>query len=293
MARRRARRRGRRAHGPVAPVRPRPPSSRRSRRACRRSRRTGIARDPVWRDGLAVLSTASSATAAPGAGGGGDGEPARPRAPTRMERLADDFLRGGVDPADAGAAFYVAAALQVYFTRLAATLPVAACGCSQRGLCPCCGSTPVSGVITASGRTPGARYLHCSLCATAWNHVRAVCITCGGIAHARAAGNRGRFRRCQGRDLRRVPHLREDASTRRRTRTSTLSPTTSRRSASTCWSPKPAGRATRPIRCCWWGRAAQFDGSGVGEGGGLSLNPFAMSPTSSGGRKPCSTVATS
>ena len=36
-----------------------------------------------------------------------------------------------------------------------------------------------AGLVTASGRTPGARYLHCSLCSTAWNHVRAVCITCG------------------------------------------------------------------------------------------------------------------
>jgi FdhE protein len=33
-------------------------------------------------------------------------------------------------------------------------------------------------VITASGPTPGTRYLYCSLCSTAWNHVRAVCITC-------------------------------------------------------------------------------------------------------------------
>jgi FdhE protein len=49
----------------------------------------------------------------------------------------------------------------------------------QRGLCPCCGSTPITGVVTASGPTPGVRYLYCSLCATAWNHVRAVCITCG------------------------------------------------------------------------------------------------------------------
>jgi FdhE protein len=24
------------------------------------------------------------------------------------------------------------------------------------------------------------RYLYCSLCSTAWNHTRAVCITCGG-----------------------------------------------------------------------------------------------------------------
>jgi FdhE protein len=72
------------------------------------------------------------------------------------------------------------AALQVYFTRVVADLPAASLRLlPQRGLCPCCGSTPVSGVVTASGRTPGARYLHCSLCATAWNHVRAVCITCG------------------------------------------------------------------------------------------------------------------
>ena len=49
----------------------------------------------------------------------------------------------------------------------------------QRGLCPCCGSTPSASVVRASGQTPGARYLHCSLCSTAWNHTRAVCITCG------------------------------------------------------------------------------------------------------------------
>ena len=33
--------------------------------------------------------------------------------------------------------------------------------------------------MTASGPTSGPRYLYCSLCATAWNHVRTVCITCG------------------------------------------------------------------------------------------------------------------
>jgi FdhE protein len=97
-----------------------------------------------------------------------------------MEALADDFLHGCVDLADAGAALYVAAALQVYFTRLAASLPGPSLRLlTQRGLCPCCGSTPVSGVITEAAQTRGARYLYCSLCATAWNHVRAVCITCG------------------------------------------------------------------------------------------------------------------
>jgi FdhE protein len=50
----------------------------------------------------------------------------------------------------------------------------------QRGRCPVCGFAPVAGVVTAAGRAPGVRYLHCGLCATAWNHVRAVCVTCGG-----------------------------------------------------------------------------------------------------------------
>jgi FdhE protein len=107
-------------------------------------------------------------------------ESLRNRGVEAVEALADDFLHGGVDAADAGAAVCVAAMLQVYFTRLAAALHAPSLRLlPQRGLCPCCGSTPVSGVVTQSGQTPGARYLYCSLCSTAWNHVRAVCITCG------------------------------------------------------------------------------------------------------------------
>ena len=138
----------------------------------------GHRRDPAWRDGLALLLDGADDGALPA--------PARmamaslrDRGVERVEVLADDFLHGCVDAADAGAALYVAAALQVYFTRLAASLPGPSLRLlPQRGLCPCCGSTPVSGVITDSSVTRGARYLYCSLCATAWNHVRAVCITC-------------------------------------------------------------------------------------------------------------------
>ena len=71
--------------------------------------------------------------------------------------------------------------MQVYFTRLAATLRAADLRLlERRDLCPCCGSTSSASVITASGQNPGARYLYCSLCSTAWNHTRAVCIVCGG-----------------------------------------------------------------------------------------------------------------
>jgi FdhE protein len=136
-------------------------------------------RNPVWRDGLTMLLDVFDGATIP--------LPARDvivdlrvRDGETVEALADGFLHGAVDSVDAGAALYGAAALQVYFTRLAAELLVTSLRLlPQRGLCPCCGSTPVCGVVTASGRTPGARYLYCSLCATAWNHVRAVCITCG------------------------------------------------------------------------------------------------------------------
>ena len=137
----------------------------------------GHRRDSAWRDGLTILLDDFDSVTVPA--------PARAVMVSLrdsqagpVESLADRFLRGAVDSAEAGPALYVAAALQVYFTRLAAELPLASLRLlPRRGLCPCCGSTPVSGMVTASGQ--GARYLHCSLCATAWNHVRAVCISCG------------------------------------------------------------------------------------------------------------------
>jgi FdhE protein len=139
----------------------------------------GHRRDAAWRDALAILLGAFDGVTVPA--------PAQAVMATlrtceaaAVEALADRLLRGVVASAQAGAALYVAAALQVYFTRLAAELPLPSLRLlPRRGLCPCCGSTPVSGVVLASGHTPGTRYLHCSLCATAWNHVRAVCISCG------------------------------------------------------------------------------------------------------------------
>jgi FdhE protein len=97
-----------------------------------------------------------------------------------IDALADSFLQGELAADRIGHALYVAAALQVHFTATAGALAAEALRLlPERGLCPCCGSTPVAGIVTASGSTPGSRYLYCSLCSTAWNHTRAVCITCG------------------------------------------------------------------------------------------------------------------
>jgi FdhE protein len=140
----------------------------------------GHRRDPAWRDGLALLLDTTL----------GDGLPSsaavvvaelRAGSAASTEALADAFLRGAVDEKDAASSFWIAAALQVYFTCLAGRLPANVLRLlEERSLCPCCGSTPSASLVTGAGQNPGARYLYCSLCSTAWNYSRAVCITCGG-----------------------------------------------------------------------------------------------------------------
>lgn len=136
-------------------------------------------RDPAWRDGLAALLDAMDLSRLPA-------EASIPLNRLRngdagaIETLADSLLEGSVSADNAASALFVAAALQVYFTHLAASLDASALRLlEERGICPCCGSTPVAGVVTVTGAAPGTRYLHCSLCSTAWVHTRAVCITCG------------------------------------------------------------------------------------------------------------------
>jgi len=143
----------------------------------------GHRRDAAWRDGLTLLLDSVDRDELP--------PPAldamdhlRGSDAASIDKLADNFLRGRVAEADAGAAVYVAAALQVYFTVSASRLVTDDLRLlEERSLCPCCGSPSVAGLITASGTTPGTRYLYCTLCSTAWNHVRAVCITCAGTRH--------------------------------------------------------------------------------------------------------------
>jgi FdhE protein len=118
----------------------------------------GHRRGAAWRNGLTAMLDRFDVTMFPASTAATIAD-LRRRDAMEAESLAEAFLRGGVDPADAGAVFWL---LQ------------------RRDLCPCCGSTSSASVITASGQNPGARYLYCSLCSTAWHHTRAVCIVCGG-----------------------------------------------------------------------------------------------------------------
>lgn len=139
----------------------------------------GHRRDPAWRKGLALILDSLACGAPPDRVADSIDE-LRSRKEDAIEALADGFLSGSINLGEVRAVLFIAAALQVYFTRVAAGLDVTTLRLlPERGLCPCCGSTPIAGLVTASGQVPGTRYLYCSLCSMAWNHVRAVCITCG------------------------------------------------------------------------------------------------------------------
>jgi FdhE protein len=151
----------------------------------------GHRRDASWREGLVLLLDHIDRSALPPAAVEAIEQLQCSDAAT-LDTLADHFLRGALAASEAGAAVFVAAALQVYFTGSAARLKVDELRLlEERALCPCCGSPSVSGLITASGITPGTRFLYCSLCSTAWNHTRAVCITCGGTRRLSVQGIEG------------------------------------------------------------------------------------------------------
>jgi FdhE protein len=138
----------------------------------------GHRRDARWRDALAMQLVKFDHTHSPPAAKAVATALAE-RSAQEIEALAEDALNG--QGGDAGAGLYVVAALQSYFAAMAAALPLEALKLlPERGLCPCCGATPIGGVVGDVGEARSVRYLYCSLCATAWNHVRAVCITCAG-----------------------------------------------------------------------------------------------------------------
>jgi FdhE protein len=135
-------------------------------------------RDESWRAALARILEEIDAGALPE-----PAEAARQALATAsahdLEALAGRFLEGDVQPAQAAQAVFVAAALQVAWTRMAALLDAADLDPGDSGQCPACGSPAVAGMVAPGGTKFGHRHLHCSLCATAWRYVRTRCVHCG------------------------------------------------------------------------------------------------------------------
>ena len=134
-------------------------------------------RDPLWRDALGQIVTALKEDPS---------EQVREHCkalavatPQALEMVVDRILRNEFYGPDSRLLPYVAAALQVYWTALAAALGAARIPMLDvPGVCPCCGSLPVASVVRIAPEVNNLRYLHCSLCNTEWHLVRAKCAAC-------------------------------------------------------------------------------------------------------------------
>lgn len=93
----------------------------------------------------------------------------------RLEMLADALLTGRYPEVGSDRALFLWSALSLYWTQLAAHLPLHASAelGENRQLCPVCAQAPSASVILG-----GLRYLHCSLCESHWHMVRLKCSNC-------------------------------------------------------------------------------------------------------------------
>jgi FdhE protein len=126
-----------------------------------------------WRETFVGIARALSSAPLPDATRAGLDRVAALAGP-ELEALADRLLANAVGPGDLATGPFAAAALQAYFTALAARLRPDALEVAGDG-CPACGSPPVVGVVLGDDKL---RYLVCSLCATRWHRTRIQCAAC-------------------------------------------------------------------------------------------------------------------
>lgn len=72
----------------------------------------------------------------------------------------------------------VLAGLEVHFARLASRLDASRLKRIADGVCPACGSAPVSSTVVGWPKAHNTRFCTCALCATMWNVVRVKCVLC-------------------------------------------------------------------------------------------------------------------
>jgi FdhE protein len=136
-------------------------------------------RNPAWREGLTmILRQMDGAASLPAAAHEAVASLMTADA-AGLEERADRILAGDLVAIPPQELPFVAAALQVYWVRMASVLGERAFGrLEEAGVCPVCGSYPTAGVVRSGGTEEGLRYLCCSLCASQWHLVRIKCSTC-------------------------------------------------------------------------------------------------------------------
>jgi FdhE protein len=85
---------------------------------------------------------------------------------------------GDLPPDDIAERVLVLAGLQVHFSGLAALLVADDLKPIADGICPVCGSVPMSSSVVGWPGAHNTRYCACSLCGTMWNVVRVKCVLC-------------------------------------------------------------------------------------------------------------------
>lgn len=94
-------------------------------------------------------------------------------------------------PDDLAARVLVLAALQVLFAHGAAQLQLEDLKPLGNGVCPACGSPPMSSSVVGWPKAYNSRFCACSLCGTQWHVVRIKCVLCsstGGISYRAIEG---------------------------------------------------------------------------------------------------------
>ncbi len=139
----------------------------------------GWPRPQRWRDVLNDLCAAIAAMSGFPAAVRSVCEGLRSTAPADIEAQADSLLSSRTTALEPSSAPFIMAALQVYWAGMAATLKGADIKpIDVPGVCPMCGTLPVSSIVRSDKHSPGYRYLHCGLCATEWHMVRITCSHC-------------------------------------------------------------------------------------------------------------------
>ncbi|HRK17814.1 MAG TPA: formate dehydrogenase accessory protein FdhE [Hyphomicrobiaceae bacterium] len=108
--------------------------------------------------------------------------------------LANALLLDEIPTDDVAVHILAAAAVQVYYSKMAAQLDASRLQRVSDSACPACGGAPVASSIVGWEGAHGTRFCSCSICATQWNVVRIKCLMCGsekGIGYHSLEGSSG------------------------------------------------------------------------------------------------------
>jgi FdhE protein len=98
--------------------------------------------------------------------------------PAQRRAMIAATLKDASPPDDIAQRTLLLAGLQVHFVRMAALLGADDLKPIADGVCPTCGSAPVSSMVVGWPKAHNTRFCTCSLCGTMWNVVRVKCVLC-------------------------------------------------------------------------------------------------------------------